>query len=232
MNLTTSRISRRRLVDGVIEEIQEWISLGQLSPGDRLPVEDALTEKLGVSRTTLREGVSVLARAGVLDVRQGDGTYVRARVPEGEPLDRRLRRAAALEVYEVRRVIELETARLAAERRTERDIRAMRRHLAARDAARAAGPLEAFVDADVGLHMAIAHASHNAVLADLFATFTTVLRETIADVMRDPVSQEDTTALHGALVQAIADGNVTAAIDATTQLLEADARPLRATRRA
>src|SRR5215469_8407451 len=97
-------IGKRRLADQVIDQIQEWISLGEFTPGDRLPVEDALTRKLGVSRTTLREGVSVLARAGVLDVRQGDGTYVRAPAPTGEPLDRRLRRAVALDVYEVRRV--------------------------------------------------------------------------------------------------------------------------------
>lgn len=231
MIATSSRLSRRRLVDQVIEQIQDWISLGQIAPGDRLPVEDALTHTLGVSRTTLREGVSVLARAGVLDVRQGDGTYVCAPTPEGEPLDRRLRRSAALDVYEVRRLIELETARLAAERRTEMDLGAMRTHLAARDAARTARALDAFVDADIALHVAIARASHNPVLADLFASFTTVLRGTIADVMRDPVSQEDTTALHGALVQAIADGNAAAAVEATNELLEADARPLRATKR-
>ena len=221
-------ITRRRLADQVIDQIQEWISLGQLAPGDRLPVEDALTAQLGVSRTSLREGVSVLARAGVLSVRQGDGTYVCAPVPAGEPLDRRLRRAAALDVYEVRRVLELETARLAAQRRTEKDLRIMRAHLAARDAARADGALEAFVDADVALHLAIARATQNPVLADLFSSFAAVLRGTIADVMRDPVSQEDTSAIHGALVQAIADGNATAAVEATSQLLEADARALRA----
>lgn len=227
MTLPASRISRRRLVDQVIEQIQEWISLGQLAPGDRLPVEDALTVTLGVSRTTLREGISVLARAGVLDVRQGDGTYVREPAPVGEPLDRRLRRAAALDVYDVRRILELETARLAAARRTQQDVRAMRSYLAARDAARATGALDAFVDADVALHLAIARASRNPVLADLFGAFAAVLRDTIAHVMRDPVSQEDTTALHHALVDAIAEGDAEAAVAATNQLLDADARALR-----
>jgi DNA-binding FadR family transcriptional regulator len=224
----TRRITRRRLADQVIEQIQEWISLGQLTPGQRLPVEDALTERLGVSRTTLREGVSVLARAGVLDVRQGDGTYVREPVPAGEALDRRLRRAAALDAYEVRRVLELETARLAAERRTDTGLRAIKMQLAARDAAKGAGNLDAFVEADVALHVAIARASGNPVLADLFGSFAAVLRDTIADVMRDPLAQEDTTAWHHALVQAIADRDASAAVDATSRLLEADARVLRA----
>ena len=231
MILPTRHLSRRRLADQVIEQIQEWISLGQLAPGDRLPVEDALTAKLGVSRTTLREGVSVLARAGVLDVRQGDGTYVREPLPAGEPLDRRLRRAAALDVYDVRRVLELETARLAAERRTEQDVRTMRKHLAARDAARAAGELDALVEADVALHVAVARASRNPVLADLYRSFSTMLRDTIADVLRDPVAQEDTTALHHALVDAITDRDALTAVDATTQLLEADARMMRAAAR-
>jgi GntR family transcriptional regulator, transcriptional repressor for pyruvate dehydrogenase complex len=223
----TKRVARRRLADEVIEQIQEWISLGQLKPGDRLPVEDALTQQLGVSRTTLREGVSVLARAGVLDVRQGDGTYVGEPLPPSEPLNRRLKRAAALDTYEVRRVIELETARLAAERRSEKDVITMRRHLAARDAARSAGDLDAFVEADVALHVSIARASGNPVLADLFGSFATALRDTIADVMRDPLTQEDTTAWHQALVRAIADRNASAAVEATRQLLEADARALR-----
>jgi GntR family transcriptional repressor for pyruvate dehydrogenase complex len=83
----------------------------------------------------------------------------------------------------------------------------------------------------VALHLAIARATHNPVLADLFASFAAVLRGTIADVMRDPVSREDTSATHGALVQAIADGDAPAAVEATRQLLEADARALRVPRR-
>src|SRR5512146_1962379 len=95
-------LARRRLVDAVIEYLQEEISLGRLTPGDRLPTEGELTTSLGVSRTTLREAVAALAHAGLLDVRQGDGTYVRADATAGESLDRRLQRAAILHVYEVR----------------------------------------------------------------------------------------------------------------------------------
>lgn len=222
-----NRLPKRRLVDQVIEHLQERISLGELPPGERLPTEDQLTAQLGVSRTTLREAVGVLAHAGLLDVRQGDGTYVRRSPAPGEPLHHRLRRAAALEVYEVRRVLELETARLAAERRTEADVAAMRAHLAERDAARARGDTAAFVDADVALHVSIATASRNAVLADLYRAFAAVLRDTIADVVRDPAVHESTAALHHALVDAIARGDAGAAVDATSHLLGTDARLLR-----
>lgn len=187
---------RRRLVDQVIEELQQRISLGALAPGERMPTEDQLTAQLGVSRTTLREAVGVLTHAGLIDVRQGDGSYVCAVPATAEPLDRRLRRAAAAEVYEVRRALEVEAARLAAARRTTEDLAHMRAHLAA--------------DADVALHVAIARASRNAVLADLFATF--------ADVARDPTLREDTTALHHQLVDAIARRDADAAVAATRLL--------------
>lgn len=213
---------RKRLVDRVIEELQQRISLGALAPGERLPTEDQLTSQLGVSRTTLREAVGVLTHAGLIDVRQGDGSYVRSMPAREEPLDRRLRRAAAREVYEVRRVLELETARLAATRRTGEDLVALREHLAARDAARERGDIEAFVDADVALHMSIARAGKNSVLADLFRAFATVLRETLADVARDPALVADTAPLHRELVEAIARRDDAAAVEATRQLLEAD----------
>jgi DNA-binding FadR family transcriptional regulator len=213
---------RKRLVDRVIEELQQRISLGALAPGERLPTEDQLTSQLGVSRTTLREAVGVLTHAGLIDVRQGDGSYVRSAPSRDEPLDRRLRRGAAREVYEVRRVLELETARLAATRRTGEDLQRLRGHLAARDAARMSGDLDAFVDADVALHIAIARAGKNAVLADLFRTFATVLRETLADIARDPALAADTAPLHHELVEAIARRDAAAAVEATRQLLEAD----------
>jgi DNA-binding FadR family transcriptional regulator len=213
---------RHRLVDQVIEELQQRISLGVLAPGERLPTEDQLTAQLGVSRTTLREAVGVLTHAGLIDVRQGDGSYVKATPAREEPLDRRLRRAAASEVYEVRRVLELETARLAAARRTGDDLDRMRESLAARDAARERGDIEAFVDADVSLHVAVARASKNAVLADLFRAFASVLRETIADIARDPALVADTAPLHHEIVEAIARRDAAAAVAATRQLLEAD----------
>ncbi|HEU5359475.1 MAG TPA: FadR/GntR family transcriptional regulator [Gemmatimonadales bacterium] len=220
---------RRRLAHQVIEQLQRWISLGDLSPGDRFPTEGELTARLGVSRTTLREAVGVLAHSGVLEVRQGDGTYVGSAPPAGDPLGQRLRRAAALEVYEVRRLLELETARLAAERRTDEDVVALRHHLAERSAARASGNAAAFVTADVALHLAIAMATQNAVLADLYRSFTGALHGAITDVVHDPDLHEDTAALHEALVNAIADGHAADAVAATDRLLEVDARELRGT---
>lgn len=227
MQSPAPRRARRRLADAVIDRIQQQISLGVLSPGDRLPTETQLTETFGVSRTTIREAVVVLAHAGLLQVRQGDGTYVTEPSANRETLDDRLRRAAALEVYEVRRPLEVEAARLAALRRTEGDVRRMRELLAERDRLREARDISAAVSVDVEFHTAIAVASRNAVLADVYRTFSIALRETLIHIANDSAVTVDTTDLHYALADAIDRRDATGAAAAAERLIEVDAATLR-----
>ena len=227
MTESLTRPSRRSLVDLVIARIQQQISLGVLVPGKRIPTETELGDALGVSRTTIREAVVVLAHMGLLEVRQGDGTYVMASAPGRESLDQRLRRAAALEVYEVRRPLEIETARLAAARRTASDVRRLRELLAERDKLRAAGKSDQAVDIDVEFHRTIAVASRNAVLADVYNAFSIALRETLVHVAHDSVVGVDTTDLHYALVDAIARGDEEGAGATAARLIEIDAESLR-----
>jgi GntR family transcriptional repressor for pyruvate dehydrogenase complex len=225
--IATPRPSRRRLIDTVIERIQQQVSLGVLRPGDRLPTETELTEAFGVSRTTVREAVVVLAHAGLLQVRQGDGTYV-VDAPSGrEALDTRLKRAAALDVYEARRPLDVEAARLAATRRTASDVRRMRELLAERDRLRSANDVRGFVAADVGFHTTIAVATRNAVLADLYRTFSGALMETLIHLARDEAAADDTTELHHKLLDAIdrRDANKAAAL--ADRLIEGDTIALR-----
>ena len=227
MTESLTRPSRRSLVDLVIARIQQQISLGVLVPGKRIPTETELGDALGVSRTTIREAVVVLAHMGLLEVRQGDGTYVMAAAPGRESLDQRLRRAAALDVYEVRRPLEIETARLAAARRTASDVRRLRELLAERDKSRAAGKSEQAVDIDVEFHRTIAVASRNAVLADVYNAFSIALRETLVHIAHDSVVGVDTTDLHYALVDAIARGDEEGAGATAARLIEIDAESLR-----
>jgi GntR family transcriptional regulator, transcriptional repressor for pyruvate dehydrogenase complex len=227
MTESLARPSRRSLVDLVISRIQQQISLGVLEPGKRIPTEMELGDALGVSRTTIREAVVVLAHAGLLEVRQGDGTYVTASVPGRESLDQRLRRAAALEVYEVRRPLEIETARLAAARRTAADVRRLRELLAERDKLRAAGESEHAVDIDVEFHRTVAVASKNAVLADIYNAFSIALRETLVHIAHDNLTDVDTTDLHYALVDSIARGDEDGASTTAARLIDTDAESLR-----
>src|SRR5206468_4005871 len=87
--------------------------------------ERALTESLGVGRNTIREAVKALTHAGLLECRQGDGTYVRATSELSGAVRRRLRTAQLMEILQVRRALEVEAARLAAERREDHDIAAI-----------------------------------------------------------------------------------------------------------
>src|SRR5258706_9576129 len=102
-----------------IETIRELIASGEWGPGTRLPREAVLAAHLGLSRNSLREAVRALSLARVLEVRQGDGTYVSSLEP-GELLEPTLaaidllRGRTVLELFEVRRMLEPEAAAMAA----------------------------------------------------------------------------------------------------------------------
>ncbi|MFJ8621413.1 FadR/GntR family transcriptional regulator [Kitasatospora sp. NPDC093550] len=193
--------------------IEEQIRAGQWPVGGRLPGEVALAKELGVGRSTVREALRTLAAAGMVQSRQGSGVFVTADRPAGD-WSARLHRAELAHVYEVRTMVEVQAARLAATRRTEADLAALDAALAAR---RAAGDADdtAFVDADIALHTAVVAAAHNPVLNDLFAQFAPVLRERLVTLVglfdiraEDPNQGYDS---HAALVRAVHDGDEEAA---------------------
>ena len=129
--MNTNTLPRRSLVDGAIDRLRQAVESGEWPVGRRLPVESALAEELGVGRNTVREAVRVLVHVGLLETRQGDGTYVLRRLDPAESL-RRLRRTTLRDQLEMRIALESEAARLAAERRDEADLQAMREALEAR----------------------------------------------------------------------------------------------------
>jgi DNA-binding FadR family transcriptional regulator len=222
-------IVRRGLVEQVAQALQDRISLREWVAGQKLPTETELMALFGVGRSTVREAVRVLVHAGVLSVRQGDGTYVRPVEPQAETLDRRLRRAAILEVYEVRKALELEAARLAAERRDETDLAALADALRHRAAARKTGDTERFLDADIAFHEAIAVAGKNAVLTDIYRAFSGALRDAIAAELHDvALGGQDTTPDHHRLLRAIEKRDQRAAVRAATAVLDFTTKRLRA----
>src|ERR1700690_3528049 len=123
----SKQLIKRQLVDQVIEHLKAAIASSDYGMGAKLPAEPMLVKELGVGRSTLREAIRVLAYNGMLEVRQGDGTYIRALPANSEPLAYRLRRAKVREVQEVRRTLEFEIVRLAAERRRKRDLEQIRK---------------------------------------------------------------------------------------------------------
>src|SRR5262249_50613899 len=137
------------------------------APGSRLPPEHALTEAFGVSRATLREAVAALRREGLIEARQGSGTYVAATTTRRNfRIDATELRSLddILRVVELRLGVEVEAASLAAERRSKADLNRMESLLDRMDAAIARG--DSAVDFDFEFHRAIADATKNAHFRD------------------------------------------------------------------
>jgi GntR family transcriptional repressor for pyruvate dehydrogenase complex len=202
------------LVEQAIAHLREQIAAGRWPVGAKLPGETTLARDLGVGRSTVREAIRALAGAGLVRARQGAGVFVLAAEPDEDWRDR-LRRASVAEVYEIRMMIEVGAAELAARRRTDADLAALDRALAARTAAVADGTDEEFIDADIALHAAVVAAAGNPLLADLFAGFVPVLREGLLDLVRMIDARAD-DAVHGAaahadLVDAVRAGDPAAA---------------------
>jgi GntR family transcriptional repressor for pyruvate dehydrogenase complex len=219
MLFEVQKVQRAGLVVQVIEELVAQVTAGVWGPGDRLPSLTDLCVELDVGRSTLREAVQALAHRGVLEARQGSGTFVRAE-DTGLPLGVRLRRAAVLDVYEARRGLEVEAARLAATRRSAEDLGALVAAAEGRRHARTAGVVTEWALADVALHRAVFAATHNPVLAHLFDSFADAQRQAFEDATADPVSRVDTAPEHDALVDAIAAGDPVAAVTATRSYLD------------
>ncbi|WP_330176472.1 FadR family transcriptional regulator [Streptomyces sp. NBC_01498] len=204
MALTSPR--RSALSDQVITELRNQITSGEWPVGSRIPTEPELVEQLGVARNTVREAVRALAHNGLLDIRQGSGTYVVATSELAGVMHRRFADADARHIAEVRSTLEASAARLAAERRTEREMSQLETLLERREEAWAGGDAERFVAADATLHLAVVAASHNDVLTALYADLGHLLREGLrADVGRElrPAFHLD----HARLVAAIRDGD-------------------------
>ncbi|HEY4024705.1 MAG TPA: FadR/GntR family transcriptional regulator [Pseudonocardiaceae bacterium] len=157
------------ITDEAIEKIKEMITSGALSPGDRLPREADLAERLGLSRNSLREAVKALSLIHVLDVRQGDGTYVTSLEPAllldamGFVIDFH-RDDTVLEFLEVRRILEPAATAMAASRMTAEDVAELRGLL---DQLGEQPSIEELVANDLEFHRRIALGAGNQVLCSL-----------------------------------------------------------------
>jgi DNA-binding FadR family transcriptional regulator len=211
-------------VEAVIDQMQRQLTSGSWSVGDRIPGEYDLAARLQVSRSAVREAIRALSHIGVLEVRQGDGTYVRS-VVDPRPLLRRVERATLRDVFELKQAYDVQAARLAARRRTRDDVVCLGALLEDRDAAR---DPEEFGEADVRFHIGVAEASHNSLLVEAFRYFQSRLRESLSAVRLDQELPEAGSAAHRAVVDAIAAGDPEAAghaaecvVAPTLQALEA-----------
>jgi DNA-binding FadR family transcriptional regulator len=211
--------ARPTRIGQVIERLRREIADGTWPLGSKIPTEPQLVATLGVGRNTVREAVRALVHAGVLECRQGSGTYVVSTDELSGPVARRLAAAERSETIEVRRAFEVEAARLAAIRRTPDDLRALDEGLDRREAAWRSGRVDEFVEADAALHTLIVAAAHNAMLAELYASVGAALRATLTDAMGSELHPHRYVD-HNRLVDAIRAGDAERAAREAAAFLE------------
>lgn len=157
----------RSLAHGVVEQVTAVIRDGQLKPGDKLPTESSLMSQHGVSRTVVREAISHLQAAGLVQTRHGIGTFVLDRPQSGLGLDAEniLTLRDVLAILELRIGVETETSGLAASRRSELQVNELAGALAEMQQAMAEG--RSAVEADKRFHLLIAQATGNRYFVDI-----------------------------------------------------------------
>jgi GntR family transcriptional repressor for pyruvate dehydrogenase complex len=153
----------------VVSHVRALIERGALKPGDRLPAERDLASQVGVSRPTVRAGLQALAAMGVVQARHGSGTFIPSGPPRlgSEPLSflAALHGITHLEMYEARRILEVEAAGLAAERATPDQLATLAEEVASLFASLLVP--QVFLVHDINFHRVVASASGNPIVASL-----------------------------------------------------------------
>jgi GntR family transcriptional repressor for pyruvate dehydrogenase complex len=176
------------LVDRVVDEIQHMIIEGTLEAGMKLPGERELADQVGVSRTVIREAIKTLHAKGLIDLRQGVGTFVRAINGEqiSGPLTMLLRtNGITLEnLHQVRIILEVEIARVAASEATGAEIARLQELLT--ESERVMDDPGAFAEGDAAFHHALAEFSHNPLLVMLLDSIGGLMRDVRISVSKYP----------------------------------------------
>ncbi|MBL3686076.1 FadR family transcriptional regulator [Leucobacter zeae] len=206
------------LSDRVVERLRAEIVEGRWPVGQRIPPETELMAELGVARGTLREALRALQYTGMLDIRRGDGTFVTARSEVPGALARS--GASLAEVFEARAALEPQLARLAAERADADDIERIQ---AALDL-RAAADDEVWAATDVAVHEAIARATHNHILFEVYSALLPRIHEAMASAITREGFCRDEPRGHEEVLEAIRRRDPVAAAASAQENLVATAR--------
>jgi DNA-binding FadR family transcriptional regulator len=202
-------IDRRRLYQQIADDLERLMLEGVYPPGTRLPGEHELAELYGVSRNVVRETLKRLKERGLVVIRTGSGTFVR--LPSTKPVSDALQRlllhtangVSIAHFYEIRRMIEPQSARLAAQRAREEDVRKIMEILHHMEASRTDS--QEWTDADLQFHLAIASATQNPLLSSILDPLTGPLKRVIAAGHSDPSGTQAGLEAHRRIVEAIRD---------------------------
>lgn len=173
-------VKTSRLYEQIVQQVEDSITKGQLKPGDQLPAERDLAQRFGVSRTAVREAVKTLREKGLVEAYSGRGTFVTNGTSQAirQSLDLMIRinkQEGSANLAELRQVLEPEIAGLAASRIEEQLVSTMREAVTVMD--RNLDDPDAYVEADLDFHLALAEAAGNPLILSLLDSIVGLLRE-------------------------------------------------------
>lgn len=206
------------LVHNAVQLVLDAVADGRFTTGDALPRESELAEMFDVSRLTMREAVRILADRGVLDVRRGRGTYVAPQEKWSDPstlIDvlslQTDQRTLGIQLIEVRRMIEVGSAGLAATHRTQADLDQLQRWLDAYTQASGKADIDAALEADIAFHDAILAASHNPLIPVMMSSLASAVARSRRATTALPEVRDRAAHHHRRIFEAIKAGDATEA---------------------
>jgi GntR family transcriptional repressor for pyruvate dehydrogenase complex len=202
-------IQKRKLFEDVAEHLRQLILSQKLKDGQRLPPERELADRFGVGRPSVREALRTLSQMGLVDIRAGEGAFVRKPAfppflkSMGDSLGALIGQdgSSLLELCDARRILEVETAAMAAERADPDDIARLEATLKANEAA--LGVPARFRITDVEFHRAIAQATHNRILLFIHDALSDLMLKTREVALKVPGAAPDAFASHQKIFHAI-----------------------------
>jgi DNA-binding FadR family transcriptional regulator len=201
------RVTRKRLYQQIADDIERLILDGTYPASSRLPSEQEMADEYGVSRNVIREALKRLKERDLVYIRTGSGTYISkpSTKPVSDALHRLLKHSntdiSIAHFYEIRRMLEPESARLAAERAEPEDIKAIQDAFAAMERSRGNG--KAWSEADLQFHIAVTTAAHNPLIQSVLNPLTEPLREVIEVGLSEPSGAQAGLAAHKEILDAI-----------------------------
>jgi len=204
-----------RLYESVIEQIMNLIKNNELKPGDKLPPERELAEKLSISRGSLREAFRVLESKGLIKSKPGGGRFIRKIKKDAfidtENVILNLEKSSILELLEAREIFEVRVVEFATERATAEEVKVIEEVFSRVSEEGEAEDIDAEdeekMESDTEFHMAIARASHNFVFINMMRLHLDLLKETREKTWQIPGRREEQQEEHWAIFQAIKEHN-------------------------
>ncbi|MCR8633289.1 MULTISPECIES: FadR/GntR family transcriptional regulator [Paenibacillus] len=215
------KISSRKIYEVIADQIKEQIINGTLKPGEKLPSTKELSESFQVGRSTLREALSALKAMGLVEIHQGEGSYVRS--IESQDVDLPvfdsllMNRETVIELIEARKALEISNAALAADKRTDEDIAKFEAVL--KNMEDFLGNEEEGERSDMLFHLTLAEASHNSIMARMIDSISTQMQTAIRETRRLQMYSSKTVSKqlweeHKAIFEAIRDQDTAGAEEA------------------